>query len=149
MLRKTAAKRCIPIAAASTLAALSFSAPPASADEVYIGTKSGSIKNPLGAKAKFHYKDKQYRSTSMSDARLHNIYVSFSGCTDWKARASVEYPGGGTATSEEAEASGCGKRVLVSQIGSMDAEVTLTIHVAPDNEPGDFTRSVSIPPLRK
>ncbi|WP_405450839.1 hypothetical protein OG399_35395 [Streptomyces achromogenes] len=120
-----------------------LSAPSALADgpsEIYLGKRSGSITTTGGADL-YKWVDKQYRSTSLPNLRKHSIRVTHPQCGKWKARASVKW--GSTVDTVEASASGCNESVLLTPMGDMNANVTLTIH----STPGDMTGTASIKPV--
>lgn len=117
--------------------------PSASADEVYIGTAKGAI-DVHGFPDKHQFTDAQYRSTSLPNLRKHTIRVSFKGClTEWRARASVKW--GSRIDTVEQTVSGCNKSVYLTPAGDMNASVQLTIKT----EPGGFSASKSIAPIRR
>jgi hypothetical protein len=107
---------------------LGLAAGPATADEVYLGTAKGTI-DIWGGAHKWHYKDKQYRGTSLPDTRHHIIRVTYKGCQTWTARAAVKRPGGGGADTDSQKVRGCNKTALVTVMGSKRAKVTLSIHL--------------------
>jgi len=123
--------------------ASALAAPSATADApsgVYLGKRSGSI-NVGGGAIGYKWVDKQYRSTSLPNLRKHSIRITYHGSGIWKARVAVKW--GSSVDTEEASARGSNQSVLLTPIGDMNANVTLTIH----STPGDVTGSVSIKPV--
>ncbi|MFE5759822.1 hypothetical protein ACFQ7I_40045 [Streptomyces massasporeus] len=142
VMRRNALAGGISVALASATLLVGLIATPASADgpsEVYLGTKSGQI--DVSGNRVHKYSDKQYRSTSVPNLRKHSIRVSYSGCATWKARAAVKW--GSEVDTVEDEVTGCNKSVLLTPMGDMKANVTLTVHL----EPIDRTGSASIKPV--
>ncbi|MFJ8358520.1 hypothetical protein [Streptomyces sp. NPDC093984] len=123
--------------------ATALGAPSASADgpsEIYLGQRSGTI-NIGGLPHSYKWVDKQYRSTSLPNLRKHSIRITYNACANWRARAAVRW--GGTYDTVESSAKGCNKSVLLTPMGDMNANVTLTVH----QDPMDMTASVTIKPV--
>ncbi|MFE2579853.1 hypothetical protein [Streptomyces sp. NPDC059378] len=137
-------KRLAIMGAALAIVAGALAAAPAAADDVdavYLGTRTGNV-DVLGGPQKWHYEDKQYRSLTMRNTRNHYIHVSYRGCKKWRVRISVAHPEGGY-TEDETTVSGCNKTAVVSNIGKLNANVTLSVTLLVSGD----TRSVSIRPI--
>lgn len=89
MPRKSTSLRCAVVFAGVSALTFSLGVPSASADEVYLGKRNGYVDVTHGPK-KWDFTDKQYRSTSLPNLRKHSIRITYKGCAEWKARASVK-----------------------------------------------------------
>ncbi|MFD7405310.1 hypothetical protein ACFV7R_22110 [Streptomyces sp. NPDC059866] len=119
-------------------------AAPASADDVdavYLGTRKGEV-DVLGGGYKWQYSDKQYRSLMTRNTRNHYIHVSYKGCKEWRVRIAAAHPEGGY-TDDETTVKGCNKTAVVSIIGKMNANVTLSVYLPVSGD----TRAVAIKPI--
>lgn len=122
--------------------AAGLAAPSATADspaEKYLGKRSGSIKLIIYP---YTWVDKQYRSTSLKNVRKHSIRITYKKCAWWKARASVKW--GKRTDVSESTVKGCNKSVVLSPMGNLKANVTLTIHQL---NADDTSGSTSIKPI--
>ncbi|MFH0173890.1 hypothetical protein [Streptomyces cacaoi] len=142
--RHVARTRMAVLGASLAVLAGAFAAAPASADDadaVYLGTRKGSV-DVLSAPRKWNYQDKQYRSLMMSNTRNHYIHVSYAGCARWRVRVAVAHPQGGYTTAETT-AEGCNKTVVISAIGKLNANLSLSVTLLVSGD----TRSVSVKPI--
>jgi len=120
-----------------------FAVVPAAADDadaVYLGTRKGSVN--LGFPDKWEYSDRQYRSLTMSNTRNHYFHVTYKGCQQWRVRIAVAHPQGGY-TEDEDTVQGCNKTAVVSNIGKLNANVTLSITLVVSGDTG----STSVKPI--
>ncbi|WP_344014700.1 hypothetical protein, partial [Streptomyces thermospinosisporus] len=92
---------------------------------------------------KWHYTDKQYRSLMMKNTRNHYIRVTYKGCQRWRVRVAAAHPGGGY-TDDETTVKGCNKTAVISIIGKLKANVTLSVYLPVSGD----TQSVSIKPIK-
>ncbi|MFJ7049819.1 hypothetical protein CTU88_28075 [Streptomyces sp. JV178] len=122
--------------------ASALAVPAATADgptEKYLGKRQGKIKIIVYP---YTWVDKQYRSTSLKNLRKHSIRITYKKCAWWKARASVKW--GKTVDTVETTVKGCNKSVVLSPMGNLKANVTLTIHQL---NADDSSGSTSIKPI--
>ena len=121
-----------------------FAVTPAAADDpdaIYLGTRTGTV-SLGGLPTKWHYSDKQYRSLTMSNTRNHYFRVTYAGCQRWRVRIAVAHPQGGY--SEDTDTvEGCNKTAVVTNIGKLNANVTLGITLLASGD----TTSVSVKPI--
>ncbi|MBN0046429.1 hypothetical protein JS756_20455 [Streptomyces actuosus] len=140
---KAGTRRRAAVLLGTAVLASALAAPSASADgpsEIYLGKRSGTIRVG-GLPHTYKWEDKQYRSTSLPNLRKHSIRITYNACATWRARASVKW--GRTYDTVESTAKGCRKSVLLTPMGDMKANVTLTIH----QEPTDMSASIVIKPV--
>ncbi|MFD8261384.1 hypothetical protein ACFV19_21170 [Streptomyces griseoluteus] len=136
-------KRRAALLVGTALLASTVTVPSAFADgpvEIYLGQRSGTV-HLGGLPGSYKWVDKQYRSTSLSNLRLHSIRITYSGCANWYGRAAVKW--GSTYDTDKKSATGCKKSVLLTPMGDLKAPVTLTIH----RNPTDISGSVVIKPV--
>ncbi|GGN71927.1 hypothetical protein GCM10011579_048670 [Streptomyces albiflavescens] len=141
---RKARARVLALGATLAVVTSALAAAPASADDVdaiYLGTRKGNV-DVLATPTKWKYEDKQYRSLMMSNTRNHYIHVSYRGCQKWRVRVSAAHPQGGY-TDDETTVEGCNKTAVVSIIGKLHANVTLSVTLPASGD----TRSVSITPI--
>ncbi|MFE0256100.1 hypothetical protein [Streptomyces sp. NPDC059010] len=120
-----------------------FAVAPAAADDadaIYLGTRKGTVS--MGGHLKWEYSDKQYRSLMMRNTRNHYFRVTYKGCQSWRVRIAVAHPQGGYSEAEDT-VEGCNKTAVVTNIGKLNANVTLGITLLVSGD----TQSVSVKPI--